>query len=263
MKHHKSAADQFIRLITILEKLRGDGGCEWDRTQTSRTLIPYLLEETYEVIEAIEENDPEHLKEELGDLTLHLLFQAQIASEQGHFDISDSLNHINEKLIRRHPQVFKPHETLGQGAGLLRWESIKHQENKRENFIDGVPKTLPALTRARRVQEKAAAVGFDWKDIEPVWGKVHEELGELKDACNENDTDHMEDELGDVLFSIVNLGRFLNISSEEALRGTILKFENRFKGVERRLKENGKSLEESSLEEMDLHWEAEKKIHSK
>ncbi|NOZ08174.1 MAG: nucleoside triphosphate pyrophosphohydrolase [FCB group bacterium] len=259
MKNHKAASVQFLRLISTLEKLRGANGCDWDRAQTARSLIPYLLEETYEVIEAIEEGNPDHLKEELGDLALHLVFQAQIASEQDTFDISDALDHISSKLIRRHPQVFGAGVSGTPNVNGQRWESIKHKENQRENFLDGVPKNLPALTRARRLQEKAANVGFDWKEIQPVWDKVHEELTELKEACAENDPNKMEDELGDVLFSLVNLGRFLKISSEEALRRTIGKFESRFRGVERRLREQGKSLEESSLEEMDLLWEAEKK----
>ncbi len=262
MKNPEAASKQFLRLIEILEKLRGPDGCDWDRVQTARSLIPYLLEETYEVIEAIEEADTDHLKEELGDLALHLIFQAQIASEQNKFDIADALEHISTKLIRRHPQVFNPEDSNSPEENGRRWESIKQAENKRENFLDGVPKNLPALTRARRIQEKAANIGFDWKEIEPVWDKVHEELAELKEACAENDRDKMEDELGDVLFSLVNLGRFLELSSEEALRRTISKFESRFRGIERRLRAQGKSLKDSTLEEMDLLWEAEKKTAS-
>ncbi|MBC8213489.1 MAG: nucleoside triphosphate pyrophosphohydrolase [Candidatus Marinimicrobia bacterium] len=253
-----NSCEQFERLINIIKKLRGEGGCPWDREQTSKSLIPYLLEETYEVIEAIEENNSDALKEELGDLTLHVLFQAEITAENGQFEIADSLKEICDKLVRRHPHVFGEKENIKTNEVLLNWETAKRKEKKRGNYLDGVPKNLPALTRARRIQEKASHVGFDWKEIEPIWAKVHEEIQELEEAFKIGDFEKIEEELGDSIFSMVNLGRFFNISSEEALRKTISKFETRFSGIEKKLKENNRSLEEATLEEMDAIWEEEK-----
>ncbi len=249
------ASEQFRRLIEILDRLRGDNGCPWDRAQTSKTLVPYLLEETYEVIEAIEAEDAEMLREELGDLSLHVLFQAHIANEKGLFDISDSLRHICDKLVRRHPHVFSDESVSNVQEIHQNWEAIKQKEKKRKNFLDGVPKTLPALTRARRVQEKAANIGFDWPDIKPVWDKLDEELSELREAWSTQNADQIEEELGDLLFTIVNLGRFLNISSEEALRQATAKFERRFAVIESELEAQEKSLDDASLEDMDRIWD--------
>ena len=185
---------------------------------------------------------------------LTLVFQALLANEQSAFNIADSLEHICDKLKRRQPHVFGDETTTNQSEIKLKWESIKQAEKKRRTLLEGVPKNLPALTRARRIQEKASNVGFDWKTIDPVWGKLDEEIDELKNAFESGEKDQIEEELGDVLFSAVNLGRFLNISSEEALRFTIAKFENRFNQIEKRIKETGKSFESASLEEMDAIW---------
>lgn len=253
------AAEKFDDLIEVLKKLRAPGGCDWDRAQTSTSLIPYLLEETYEVIEAIEEKNTETLKEELGDLSLHIIFQAELAEEKGDFTIADALNGVSEKLIRRHPQVFGDKKNSNLVDQNKSWEKVKQKEKKRKNFLDGVPKNLPALTRARRIQEKASHVGFDWKEINPVWDKVHEEIDELKEAVANNDKDSIKDELGDVFFSLVNLGRFLDVSGEDALRMTISKFENRFAKVEEELKMRGSSMEDSNLDEMDEIWNDIKK----
>ena len=259
-KDIKKTADAFIRLLEVLRRLRAPGGCPCDQEQTSNSLIPYLLEETYEIIEAIEENDVETLKEELGDLSLHILFQAELARESGQFDISDSLKHISEKLIRRHPQVFDKKNNKQAKHNINKsWEVAKQKEKKRENILDGVPKTLPALIRARGIQEKAATVGFDWKELPPVLDKVDEEISELKEALTLKDTENIKNEMGDVLFSLVNLSRFLHINPEEALRMTISKFETRFAQVEKELKKRGKSLTESTLEEMDEIWNLVKK----
>lgn len=255
MIKNQAAAENFDKLLEVLKKLRAPGGCPWDREQTAESLIPYLLEETYEVIEAIEEGDSEALKEELGDLTLHILFQAELAREAGQFDIAESIGRISEKLIRRHPDVFSENDGKKKLKDLNEsWEKAKQKEKKRKNFLDGVPKNLPALTRSRRIQEKASHVGFDWKDIRPVLAKVDEELAELKEVMELNDPEKIKDELGDVLFSLVNLGRFLNISAEDALRMTISKFETRFRKIEEELKKRGKTLTDSSLEEMDEIW---------
>ena len=258
--NNKQTADSFIELLEVLRRLRAPGGCSWDQEQTSQSLMPYLLEETYEIIEAIEENDMETLKEELGDLSLHILFQAELARENGKFDISDSLKHISEKLIRRHPHVFdKNHSKRSRNDINKSWEIDKQKEKQREHVLDGVPKNLPALIRARRIQEKAANVGFDWKDLPPILDKVDEEVDELKAAMAFKDPENIKEEMGDLFFSLVNLSRFLDINPEDALRMTISKFETRFSQVENELKKRGMSLKEATLEEMDEIWDSVKK----
>jgi len=251
---NKQAAINFDELIEVLRRLRAPDGCPWDREQTSESLVPYLLEEAYEIIEAIENKDIKTLKEELGDLTLHILFQAELAREAGQFEIADSIKNISEKLIRRHPHVFDAQNVKPDANINMSWEKAKQKEKKRENLLDGVPKNLPALNRARRIQEKASNVGFDWKDIHPVWEKVEEELKELRTVVAEKKPERIKDEMGDVLFSLVNLSRFLNISAEDALRMTISKFEMRFTKVEKELKKRGKEFSDSNLEEMDEIW---------
>jgi len=257
---NKQTAYAFIELLEVLRRLRAPDGCPWDQEQTSESLIPYLLEETYEIIEAIEEGNIETLKEELGDLSLHILFQAELARESGKFNISDSLRHISEKLIRRHPHVFdKNYSKHTTGDINNSWEVAKQKEKQRDNILDGVPKKLPALIRARRIQEKAANVGFDWDELSPVINKVDEEMSELKQAMVLKDQENIKDEMGDVLFSLVNLSRFLNINPEDALRRTISKFETRFAQVEKELKKRGKSFTDSTLKEMDEIWNTVKK----
>jgi len=257
---NKQIADAFIALLEVLRKLRAPNGCSWDQKQTSESLIPYLLEETYEIIEAIEGGDVDSLKEELGDLSLHILFQAELARESGEFDISDSLRHISEKLILRHPEVFDTNNNNKTIGDINKsWESAKQKEKKRVNILDGVPKNLPALVRARRIQEKAANVGFDWKNLPPILNKVDEEVSELKEALTLKDPEKIKDEMGDVLFSLVNLSRFLDINPEDALRMTISKFETRFAHVEKELKKRGTSLMDSTLEEMNEIWNLVKK----
>ena len=257
---NKQTAEAFIELLGVLRLLRAPGGCSWDKEQTSESLIPYLLEETYEIIEAIESGNTETLKEELGDLSLHILFQAELARESGKFNISDSLKHISEKLIRRHPQVFDKSNNKHSANDINKsWEEAKQKEKQRNNVLDGVPKNLPALLRARRIQEKAANVGFDWSELSPVIDKVDEEIGELKEAVVLKNPKNIKDEMGDVLFSLVNLSRFLDINPEGALRMTIAKFETRFSQVEKELKKRGKNLTDSTLEEMDEIWNVVKK----
>ena len=241
----------FQTLIDVLESLLAPGGCEWDRKQTHQSLVPYLLEETHEVIEAIEKGDMNSLKEELGDLMLHVLFQAKLAETEGHFNISDSLKDISEKLIRRHPHVFNDDKSSLDNN--LSWEQAKKKEKKRNSVLDGVPLSLPTLTRARRIQEKASSVGFDWKEIKPIWSKVHEEISELSEAITLEQKDKIQDEMGDVLFSVVNLARFLDIDPEASLRQTIRKFESRFKKVEKSF-ENSEQMSKASLDQMDKIW---------
>ena len=260
LEDNKLIAQTYIELLEVLRKLRAPEGCPWDRKQTSESLVPYLLEETYEIIEAIEEGDVETLKEELGDLSLHILFQAELARESGKFNISDSLKHISEKLIRRHPHVFNKNNSKQSIDDINKsWETEKQKEKQRNNILDGVPKNLPALIRARRIQEKAANVGFDWDDKQPILDKIDEEVAELKEAITLKDPENIKDEIGDVLFSMVNLSRFLDINTEDALRMTISKFETRFAQVEKELKKRGKSLTDSTLEEMDEIWNLVKK----
>jgi MazG family protein len=217
-------------------------------------MMPYLLEETYEVLESIESQDNQGLKEELGDLLLHILFQGRMAQDAGHFTLEESLQTITAKLIRRHPHVFGDHEARDDAAIHQSWETIKQQEKGRRSRLEGIPRTLPALTRARRMQEKAASVGFDWPTIAPVWDKVDEELVELRQACDGVQPEAIAEEFGDLMFSLVNLGRFLKVDPEEALRKAMNKFEHRFQGIEQELARRGRRLEEASLEEMDAIW---------
>ena len=253
-----SIGDQFEELIKIVEKLRGPDGCPWDKEQTSQSLISYLLEETYEVIEAIDEKDWDGLKEELGDLMLNIVFQASIAKEDELFDISKSLNNINEKLIRRHPHVFDKKNLINDKIKPS-WELQKHKEKKRNSRLDGVPQSLPGLVRAQRIQEKASHVGFDFQAEDKIWNKISEELEELKNAQQNNNKDEILEELGDVIFSLVNLARFLGLSADDALRKSNNKFISRFKIIENELNRRGKNIEESSLNEMDEIWSAIKK----
>ena len=247
-------SDKFLKLIQILKDLRSPDGCDWDKEQTHKTLVPYLIEETYEVIEAIENNDSKALKEELGDLLLHVLFQAELSSEKKEFDIFDSLDSINNKLVRRHPHVFDKDSKNDSWNQKGSWEESKKKEKKRDSVLDGIPKSLPGLLRSRRVQERAASVGFDWKEVDPIIDKVEEELNEVRESIDENDKEQIELELGDLLFSIVNLSRFYNIDPENALKRSTNKFINRFNKIEKRISESGKSMEDSDLETMDKIW---------
>ena len=242
----------FKKLIEVLDVLLSPNGCDWDKKQTHESLVPYLLEEAYEVIESIEQRDMNGLKEELGDLILHVLFQAKLASNEGHFSIADSLENISSKLIRRHPYIFS--DDKSKNSKDLSWEQLKKKEKDRESVLEGVPLSLPSLTRARRIQEKASSVGFDWNDIIPIREKIKEELSELDEAIESTKKESIIDEMGDVLFSIVNLARFMDVDPEAALRHTIRKFETRFKKVEKKIEDSGKNMQNSTLEEMDLIW---------
>ena len=250
----KSIGKRFEELVNIVERLRGLDGCPWDREQTPASLLPYLLEETYEVMESVDDRNWEVLQEELGDLLLHVVFQASIATDSDRFNIDESLKTVNEKLVRRHPHVFGDTKANVAFKAKQNWEAEKQKEKKRDSRIDGVPVTLPGLVRAQRLQEKAAYVGFDWEKIESVWEKVYEELQEIKLAQQGDNKDLLEEEIGDAIFTLVNLARFLGIPAEDALRKTNNKFINRFKMIEKELKKRGKTLEESSLDEMDEIW---------
>lgn len=259
MKKDK-AAKQFIKLLDIVERLRGPDGCPWDKEQSHESLLPYFLEEAYEVIESIDEKNWDNLKEELGDVMLHLALQCQISKEEGRFSIVDSLENVNNKLIHRHPHVFGDKKADVPFEAKKNWEDIKHKEKKRESRLDGVPPALPALTRANRLQQKASYAGFDWDDINKVWGKLYEEIDELKEAHDCNNQTNMEEEIGDVLFSVVNLARHMKLDSEDMLRKANSKFVNRFKAIEKELIIRGKEVSTATLVEMDEIWN---KIKSK
>ena len=240
--------------------LRSEKGCPWDRVQTHQSLCQHLIEEAYEVIETIEEGRIQDLAEELGDLLLQVVFHAQMAAEKGVFDIQTVISHINEKLIRRHPHVFGDVEINTAEEQTIHWEQMKVKNEGKKSAIDGVPKTCPALLRAYRMQNKAATVGFDWPDVEPVWDKISEETRELEEAVRLNDNEKVSDELGDLLFSIVNLSRFLKVNPEDALRKTIDKFDRRFRQVEEDFRRRSVSLSDTTLAEMDRVWEQVKEM---
>jgi len=256
----KTDAFNFEQLLTIMNKLRGPGGCPWDAEQTHESLTRYLLEETYEVIEAIDEKSPQHLKEELGDLLLQPVFHAAIAEEAGDFTMKDVIETLCEKLIRRHPHVFGDLEIKDSNAQIENWEKIKKEEKgvERSSALSGVPNQLPSLLRAHKISEKASRVGFDWEHSDQVFAKVMEELHEFEEAWADGNPARMEDELGDLLFSIVNLGRFLSLNPEEALRKTINRFQKRFSYVEDTLHGQGIQIQDTSLEELDRLWEQAK-----
>ena len=261
----KSNQTSFEELLMIMKRLRGPGGCPWDAEQTHESLTRYLLEETYEVIEAIETKSAEHLKEELGDLLLQPIFHAAIAEECGTFTMQDIIQTLSDKLIRRHPHVFGDMHIADSAAQIENWEQIKKLEKsaERTSALSGVPPHLPALLKAQKITEKAARVGFDWEHIDQVMAKVMEELHEFEEAMIAGDNEHMEAELGDLLFAIVNLGRFLSINPEEALRKTIARFQTRFQYVEDSLHAQNRHMNDTPLQEMDLLWEKAKELERK
>jgi len=255
----KDTRSSFAELVEVMARLRGEGGCPWDREQTHASLKPYLVEEVYEALEAIDREDDAELRRELGDVLLQVVFHAQIASEEGRFSIEEVCRAIVEKLIRRHPHVFGQTSVEGSEEVLANWERIKQaerqEEDKPDSALEGVPRQLPALLRAQRIQHKAARVGFDWKGLEGPLDKVKEEVEELRRASRQGARQELEEEFGDLLFALVNLGRFLKIDAEDALRRAVDKFERRFRAVEADFRARGRSLEESTLEEMDQVWE--------
>jgi len=259
----QNTGEKFQRLVEIMARLRAPGGCPWDREQTFDTIKPYTLEETYEVLDAIDRRDWPHLAEELGDLMLQCVFYAQMAGEQGLFDIGESLQAINEKLVRRHPHVFAAGVADTPEEVKKRWDEIKADEKKNKGegeklLLEGVPRSLPALVEAQQIASRAAGAGFDWDHVDQVFDKMHEELDELARARESGDQDEVEDELGDLLFVLVNVARFLKVDPEQALRKTNAKFRNRFGFVESRLRERGKRLTDSDIEEMEALWQRAK-----
>lgn len=245
------------RLLTIMEELRAQ--CPWDKKQTMQSLRHLTIEEVYELGDAILDNDLDEVKNELGDILLHIVFYSKIGSETGDFDIADVANAICEKLVHRHPHIYGDVSVDNEEDVKRNWELLKLKEGNK-SVLEGVPKSLPALVKASRIQEKVAGVGFDWEQPEQVFEKVKEELGELQEEVLAGDIDKMESEFGDVLFSMINYARFLGINPENALERTNKKFTNRFQYLESEATKKGMSLQEMSLEEMDVYWNEAKKM---
>ena len=256
------AAAGFARLVEIMARLRAPGGCPWDREQTFDTIKPYLLEETYEVMDSIDARDWDGLADELGDLLLQVVFFSQMAKEAGHFDVTDAIEAINSKLIRRHPHVFADGDAKTSDEVLRKWDEIKATEKaaktKPKGLLGGVPRSLPALMEAKQIASRAAGAGFDWNNVDEVLEKLREELAELDGARKAGSQEALQDEIGDLLFVIVNIARFLKVDPEQALRGTNSKFRRRFGHVEEGLEAQGKSPKEATIEEMERLWQEAK-----
>lgn len=247
----------FDELVKIVKKLRIE--CPWDKEQTNDSIKANTIEEAFEVVDAIDNKDFDELKKELGDLLLHVIFHTSIAEDNGHFNLEDVIKGITEKLIRRHPHIFGNAEVSGEKDVLKNWESIKLQEGKK-SIVQGIPKNIPALYRAARLQEKASNVGFDWENKDDVWKKVIEEIEEMHESEKNGTLEELEGEVGDVLFAMVNYSRFLKVNPEDALRRTNEKFIKRFQFIEKRLEETGKKINEATLQEMDVFWNESKGI---
>lgn len=255
MKNMDDVKSQFVQLVQIMEKLRSPGGCPWDREQTYESLRQYLLEETYEVLELIDAKEYDELQKELGDLLLQVIFQAQIAEEEQRFTIVDVLKNINQKLIYRHSNVFGDVKINNAAEQTVNWEQMKKKEDVNRSAIDGVPRQLCALLQAHRIQAKAATVGFDWENAQQVWEKINEEFKELEQAIATHNNEDIEMEFGDLLFTMVNLSRFIQVNPEDALRKSIQKFSTRFREMEKKISSSKQSLDTMSLEEMDHVWD--------
>ncbi len=253
----RKEGENFQKLVDIVERLRRE--CPWDREQTNQSIKNNLIEEAYELLEAIEENDNQAMIEELGDVLLQVVFHSQIKKDEGSFDINNVITHLIDKLIYRHPHVFGEKEVKDVESVLNQWEQLKQKEKKRESILDGIPKRMPALMRATKVQKKAAKVGFDWKDKDLILDKIQEEIKEFKEGKTKEELKH---EFGDILIALVNLARHLDIDPEEALHEATDRMVSRFQHVEKRAKEQNKKLEEMELEEMDKYWEEAKSIES-
>ncbi|OGL43270.1 MAG: nucleoside triphosphate pyrophosphohydrolase [Candidatus Schekmanbacteria bacterium GWA2_38_11] len=250
---------QFEKIVKIIEILRGPDGCPWDKEQTRDSLKTYLIEEVHEVIEAIEEKNPKLLMEELGDLLFQVLFHIELAREEKVFTVNDVLEFVYEKMVRRHPHVFEERNVKNSKEVLLQWEDIKRREKKdKKSSLERIPKTLPALLYALRLQDKASRVGFDWKSVEEVYEKLKEEISEFHKAFASGIKEELEEEIGDLFFTLVNISRFLAINPEEALKKSSKKFISRFQFIEREVGKSGKNIESFSLDELEKLWEKAK-----
>lgn len=256
MSQRENQLKAFDRLLTIMDELRAQ--CPWDKKQTLQSLRHLTIEETYELGDAILDNDLQEVKKELGDLLLHIVFYAKIGSETNDFDMADVANSICDKLIDRHPHIYGDVEVANEEEVKQNWEKLKLKEGK-SSVLEGVPKSLPALVKASRIQDKVAGVGFDWEAPNQVWEKVEEELAEFKAEVTKGNQERIESEFGDVLFSMINYARFLKINPENALERTNKKFTKRFQYLEQKAKEINKPLSEMTLSEMDVYWEEAKK----
>jgi XTP/dITP diphosphohydrolase len=257
MNTRKEQLAAFNRLLDIMDELREK--CPWDKKQTLESLRHLTIEETYELADAILENDLQEVKKELGDVLLHIVFYAKIGSEQNAFDIGDVANSISDKLIHRHPHIYGDVVVESEEDVKRNWEQLKLKEGK-SSVLEGVPKNLPAVVKASRIQEKVAGVGFDWEKPEQVWEKVQEELSELNEEIKKDNKEDIEKEFGDVLFSMINYARFIGVNPENALEKTNKKFINRFQYLEKKAKKEGKELADMSLTEMDVYWEKSKEF---
>ncbi|MBI5587612.1 MAG: nucleoside triphosphate pyrophosphohydrolase [Deltaproteobacteria bacterium] len=251
------------KLETLMERLRATDGCPWDREQTLGSLVPFIIEEAYEVVSAIDAKDTVEIKEELGDLLFQIIFCSRITEEAGAFGLADVIDTSYEKMVRRHPHVFGDSKADTPGEVLKRWAEIKKEEKKEkkteEGYLAGIPEVLPALLRAHKVSQKAAKAGFDWKSVNEVMDKLTEETDEFRKAVEEKDAAGMEEELGDMLFTMVNVGRFLEVNPEDALRKTIGKFITRFHHIENSLRAKGRDLSSTPIEEMERLWQEAKR----
>ena len=257
MNSRKEQLAAFNRLLDIMDELREK--CPWDKKQTLESLRHLTIEETYELADAILDNDLEEIKKELGDVLLHIVFYAKIGSEKKAFDIGDVANSISDKLIDRHPHIYGDVEVENEEDVKRNWELLKLKEGK-ESVLEGVPKNLPAVVKASRIQEKVAGVGFDWEEPAQVWEKVQEELEELNEEVKRGNKENTEKEFGDVLFSMINYARFIDVNPENALEKTNKKFINRFQFLEKSAKKEGKNLSDMTLTEMDVYWEKSKEF---
>ena len=257
MNNKKIQLDSISQLIDLMDELREK--CPWDQKQTFESLRHLTIEETYELADAILENDLQEIKKELGDVLLHIVFYAKIGSEKNAFDIADVANSISDKLISRHPHIYRDVKVENETDVKRNWEQLKLKEGKK-SVLEGVPKSLPAVVKASRIQEKVAGVGFDWEKPEQVWEKVQEELAELNDELKIGNNANIEKEFGDVLFSMINYARFIGVNPENSLEKTNKKFINRFQFLEKETKKEGKKLSEMSLTEMDIYWKKSKEF---
>ena len=258
------AAQRFLELLTMMARLRGEGGCPWDREQTRDSLRPFLVEETYEVLDALENGDPAHIREELGDLLFQVVFHTEIAHERGEFSMADLLEALVAKMTRRHPHVFGARAVGTAAEALAQWEAIKESEGDGSSrpALAGVPRALPALHRAQRVQHKAARVGFDWPDAAGALEKVREELAEVSEALHGGTGEAVREELGDLFFSVVNVARLANVDPEDALRAAVDRFGRRFTAMEAAVRAEGRELAGLSLDELERLWIRAKSMES-
>ncbi len=256
MDKRETVCKEFIDLFLVVKRVREE--CPWDKEQTPQSLIPYFLEEAYELIEGLEKDDKDMIKEELGDILLHILMQSIMGEEKNEFSFEEVCKNLKNKLITRHPHVFGEVHVEGVEEILTNWESIKSKEKEEKSILSGIPKNMPALLTAFRIQEKASHVGFDWKDPKEIIPKLWEELKELENAIKENKKEKIEEEIGDLLFTIVNISRHLGVDPESSLRKTNNKFSERFKFIEQKIKEAGKEWKDYSIEELDKLWDLSK-----